>query len=290
MPQTFTILEDSELPVLLREIQDPPGRLYLQGCLPQSTRFLSIVGTRKASREGVRIAEMFAGRLAAAGVVIVSGLAVGIDTAAHKGALDRHGLTIAVLGTGLDNIYPASNTKLAERIIREQGALLSEYPGGASVYKGNFLRRNRIISGLSSAVLIVEAPQRSGSLATARLAAEQGREVFVVPGSLGDLNYAGSHALIRDGAILTTSPEELAEDMGWRVDRDDNQPPGTSLDLNAEEISILDLMRECGTPLKVDNIIELTKLEPRMVNVGLANLLIKGLIIEDTVGYKLKQL
>ncbi len=288
MSQTFVVMESSDFPPLLREIQDPPKRLYVHGLLPKSAPFLSIVGTRKASREGIRTAEKFAEHFAAMEVVVVSGLAMGIDTAAHEGSLNRGGKTVAVLGTSLDTIYPACNAKLAENIVQKGGALISEYAPGEPFYRGNFLRRNRIISGLSSAVLVVEAPQRSGSLATARFAAEQGREVFVTPGSLRDTNYAGSHDLIRDGAILVTSPEQLAEDMGWREIVDNYQRVNTQSSLNTEEKLIINLLRDIGVPLKVDNIIELIKLEPRMVSVNLATLVVKGLIMEDTTGYKLK--
>jgi DNA processing protein len=288
MPQSFITLGPSDFPSLLREIQDPPRQLYAQGLLPKGIPFLSIVGTRKASREGIRIAEEFAEYFAAMNIVVVSGLATGIDTAAHNGSLRRGGITVAVLGTGLDKIYPASNGKLAERIIQNRGAIISEYSSDEPSYKGNFLRRNRIISGLSSAVLVVEAPQRSGSLATARFAAEQGREVFVVPGALRDINYVGSHDLIRDGAVLVTSPAQLAEDMGWKEIEDNDWRVGVSNNLNAEEGLIISLMREAGVPLKVDKIIELAKLEPRIVSISLASLIIKELVIEDTAGYKLK--
>jgi len=288
MPQTFTILGNSDFPPLLREMQDPPNQLYIRGLLPKDALFLSIVGTRKASREGMNIAEGFAEYFAAMKVVVVSGLAMGIDAAAHRGSLNRGGTTVAVLGTSLDKIYPASNAKLAERIVQEKGALISEYSPGEPFYRGNFLRRNRIISGLSLAVLVIEAPQHSGSLATARFAAEQGREVFVVPGALRDANYIGSHDLIRDGAILVTSPEQLAEDMGWQEIRDNHQVVDGQGNLNAEEELIVNLLHGAGIPLKVDNIIKLAKLEPRIVSVNLAALIIKGLVIEDATGYKPK--
>lgn len=288
MSQTSVVLKSRDFPRLLKEIQDPPEQLYIHGSLPQNTPSLAIVGTRKASREGIRIAEEFAEYFAAMGIAIISGLAMGIDTAAHKGSLNQGGVTVAVLGTNLEVIYPAANTKLAEKIVRGGGALISEYFSSELPHKSNFLRRNRIISGLSSAVLIVEAPQRSGSLATARFAAEQGREVFVVPGPIRDVNYAGSHDLIRDGAVLVSSPEQLAEDMGWRELRRSLRSADLQEDLGIEEELIIDALKKEGMPLRVDNIIELAKLEPRVASVALTALVIKGLIVEDTAGYKLK--
>ncbi|MDD5710923.1 MAG: DNA-processing protein DprA [Candidatus Colwellbacteria bacterium] len=288
MSQTSVVLKSRDFPRLLKEIQDPPEQLYIHGSLPQNTPSLAIVGTRKASREGIRIAEEFAEYFAAMGIAIISGLAMGIDTAAHKGSLNQGGVTVAVLGTNLEVIYPAANTKLAEKIVRGGGALISEYFSSELPHKSNFLRRNRIISGLSSAVLIVEAPQRSGSLATARFAAEQGREVFVVPGPIRDVNYAGSHDLIRDGAVLVSSPEQLAEDMGWRELRRSLRSADLQEDLGIDEELIIDALKKEGMPLRVDNIIELAKLEPRVASVALTALVIKGLIVEDTAGYKLK--
>lgn len=288
MSQTSVVLKSRDFPRLLKEIQDPPEQLYIHGSLPQNTPSLAIVGTRKASREGIRIAEEFAEYFAAMGIAIISGLAMGIDTAAHKGSLNQGGVTVAVLGTNLEVIYPAANTKLAEKIVQGGGALISEYFSSELPHKSNFLRRNRIISGLSSAVLIVEAPQRSGSLATARFAAEQGREVFVVPGPIRDVNYAGSHDLIRDGAVLVSSPEQLAEDMGWRELRRSLRSADLQEDLGIEEELIIDALKKEGMPLRVDNIIELAKLEPRVASVALTALVIKGLIVEDTAGYKLK--
>ncbi|PIR98044.1 MAG: DNA-protecting protein DprA [Candidatus Colwellbacteria bacterium CG10_big_fil_rev_8_21_14_0_10_42_22] len=283
-------IEEPEYPTILREIQDPPETLFIRGELASlRNKCLSIVGTRKASREGMHTAEEFAFSLARLEVTIISGLAAGIDAVSHKGALRAGGNTVAVLGTGIDKIYPAQNQNLAQEIIKSKGAILSEYPPGEPSYKGNFLRRNRIISGLSSATLVVEAPARSGSLATARFAAEQGREVFVVPGPHKNFNFAGSHALIRDGAILTTSPVELAQDMNWLdVGSKEGTEPQTLYELNPEETIVFETIHREGASLKVDKIIELTKLEPRTVNVCLASLIIKELVLEEGTGYKLK--
>ena len=206
-------LRDAAYPARLTNISDPPERLYVRGTLPPNdSPTVAIVGTRKATREGRETARAFARDLAGRGAVIVSGLALGIDAAAHEGALDAHGKTIAVLGGGVDTIYPPSHESLGRRIV-ESGAIVSEYPAGTPCYPNQFLARNRLISGLADAVVIMEAPITSGALATARHAANQGREVFVMPGPAGHPHYEGSHMLIREGARLIRNAKDLLEDM-----------------------------------------------------------------------------
>jgi DNA processing protein len=204
--------EDSMYPPLLREIQNPPKKLYIKGELSYKDAMIAIVGTRKASESGIKLAHLFAKSLVEAGYTIISGLALGIDTASHKGALDSSGTTVAVLGNSIDGIYPPQNEDLAKKIIKT-GAIVSEYGPGEIIEKRNFLERNRIISGMSIATIVIEAPSRSGSIATARLAGEQGRDVFVVPGSVDDPNYEGSNSLIRDGAILIRSIKDVLEEI-----------------------------------------------------------------------------
>jgi DNA processing protein len=205
-------LEDSMYPPLLREVQNPPRKLYIKGELSYKNLIVAIVGTRKASESGIKLAHLYAKSLVEAGYSIISGLALGIDTAAHKGALDSSGVTIAVLGNSIDSIYPPQNKELSDKII-QKGAIISEYGPGETIAKRNFLERNRIISGMSIATIVIEAPSRSGAIATARLAGEQGRDVFVVPGSVDDPNYEGSNSLIRDGAILVRSIKDVIEDI-----------------------------------------------------------------------------
>jgi DNA processing protein len=205
-------LADDGYPSLLREIDDPPPVLYLIGNVqllhqPQ----LAIVGSRNPTPTGLDNAREFARALASAGLSITSGLAIGIDGAAHTGALSG-GSTIAVLGTGPDRIYPASHRQLAHRIA-EQGLLVSEFPPGTQARAENFPRRNRIISGLSLGTLVVEAATQSGSLITARLANEQGREVFAIPGSIHNPLARGCHALIRQGAKLVESAQDIVEEL-----------------------------------------------------------------------------
>ena len=204
-------------PELLRQISAYPLLLYASGNLqlllePQ----VAIVGSRNSTPSGTQTAFDFAAQLAAAGLVITSGMAVGIDAAAHRGALHAKGKTIAVTGTGLDLIYPSANRKLAAEIL-EQGLLVSEFPLGTRAQPANFPQRNRIISGLSMATLVVEAAKRSGSLITARLAAEQGREVYAIPGSIHNPQTRGCHQLIRDGATLVETPEDIVAGLSGLV-------------------------------------------------------------------------
>jgi DNA processing protein len=206
-------IDQPAYPPRLRELADPPSGLFLHGDpelleLPQ----LAIVGSRHPSRSGEQTALAFAEALAAAGLVISSGLAAGIDAAAHHGALKAGGLTIAVAGTGLDRVYPASNRALAHEIAA-QGLLVSEFPLGTPPKAGNFPRRNRILAGLALGTLVIEAALKSGSLITARLAAESGREVFAIPGSIHNPLARGCHRLIRDGAKLVEVADDILEEL-----------------------------------------------------------------------------
>lgn len=207
-------LADAAYPRALLEIADPPPCLFAKGRIELlSQPALAIVGSRSATPQGERDAEAFAAALSDAGLCIVSGLALGIDAAAHRGGLRGRGSTIAVVGTGLDIVYPARNRELAHRIA-EQGCLVSEFPLGTPSKAQNFPRRNRIISGLSKGVLVVEAALQSGSLITARLAGEQGREVFAMPGSIHAPLSKGCHRLIKQGAKLVESAQDVLEELG----------------------------------------------------------------------------
>lgn len=211
--QHIVTLADREYPQSLLQIPDPPSLLYVRGRLDLlQQRALGVVGSRNATPQGVQTAENFARTLAAEGLCIVSGLALGIDTAAHRGALHGGGATIAVIGTGADRIYPARNRELAHAIAA-QGAIVSEFPLGTPAMAGNFPRRNRLIAGLSAGILVVEAALESGSLITARLAAEQGREVFAIPGSIHSPVARGCHRLIRQGAKLVETASDILEEL-----------------------------------------------------------------------------
>lgn len=211
----FVPFTDPAYPESLRNLPDPPAWLYIKGDPAWLARpMIAIVGSRNATPQGKRDAQAFAQALAEAGLVVVSGLAEGIDTAAHVGGLAGIG-TVAVVGTGLDRVYPAKNRELAHKIA-EHGAIVSEFALGTQPKPGHFPRRNRIISGLALGVLVIEAAPDSGSLITARLAAEQGREVFALPGSIHSPLSKGCHALIKQGAKLVESAEDILEELRFQ--------------------------------------------------------------------------
>jgi len=208
-------LADADYPQSLLTSDDPPVLLYAKGNTAALKRpMLAVVGSRNATAQGLRDAEAFAQALGDAGLTIVSGLALGIDAAAHRGALATAAGTVAVIGTGADRLYPARNEALA-RTIAEKGVVLSEFPLGTPPLASNFPRRNRIIAGLGLGCLVVEAALRSGSLITARLAAESGREVFAIPGSIHSPLSRGCHQLIRQGAKLVESAQDVLEELRW---------------------------------------------------------------------------
>ena len=288
--------EDSRYPALLKEIPDAPEKIYVLGELPLDPPAngpkIAIVGTRKATDQGKIIAKKLAEKLANLGVIIVSGLAMGIDTAAHEGAIAANGKTIAVLANGLDKIYPAQNENLAKKILELNGAIISEYEPGKPALEHQFLERNRIVSGLSVATIVIEAPERSGSIVTARLAAEQGREVFVFPGPVNHPNYAGSHKLIRDGARLVSSIEDILEDLNInQISNIKNQNDKSKFKNKINNIKdenqllVFEIIEKAGRPLNIDKIIEITKLEPQIANQAIAFLTIQGIIKETEKGY-----
>ncbi len=217
---------DAEFPHALLNIADPPLLLYVKGRLDLlNTRSLAIVGSRSASAQGLRNAEAFAKSVSDKGLCIVSGMAHGVDAAAHRGGLQGAGSSIAVVGTGLDKVYPAANRELAHQLARS-GAIISEFPLGTPPLAANFPRRNRIISGLSEGCLVVEASLQSGSLITARMALEQGREVFAVPGSIHSPQSKGCHELIKQGAKLVESADDILEELGFPSEVTAKNSPG----------------------------------------------------------------
>jgi DNA processing protein len=210
-------LADSTYPKSLLTAADPPVLLYVKGRTELLNRpGISIVGSRNATHQGEATAEHFAATLSSSGLTIVSGLALGIDTAAHRGALKGRGSTIAVIGTGADRIYPSRNEDLV-REIAEHGVVISEFPLGTPAVAANFPRRNRLIAGLGRGCLVVEAAERSGSLITARLAAEAGLEVFAIPGSIHSPLSKGCHKLIKQGAKLVDQAEDILEELRWEA-------------------------------------------------------------------------
>ncbi|HOD51704.1 MAG TPA: DNA-processing protein DprA [Candidatus Hydrogenedentes bacterium] len=210
---TLITMENPRYPLRLAEIYDPPLLLFARGGLPVDQEpYVALVGTRRASPYGIRMAEKLAQELAVRGITVVSGMAMGIDAAAHRGALEAGGRTIAVLGCGVDIVYPPQNEELM-RDIAARGAVISQFPMGTTPSKGHFPYRNRIISGMSLGTVVIEAPLTSGALITARQAAEQGREVFAVPGQAGMHNAEGPHALIREGAKLVERVEDILVEL-----------------------------------------------------------------------------
>jgi len=206
-------LEDTSYPLRLAEIYDPPLLLFVRGkMLEPDQPCVAIVGTRRATPYGIRMAEKFGRELAARGVAVVSGLAAGVDTAAHRGALNAGGTTIAVLGCGVDVVYPQQNETLMNDIVKH-GSVVSQFPMGTKPSPGHFPYRNRIISGMCAGTLVIEAPLSSGALITARQAAEQGREVFAIPGQIGYVNSQGPHLLIREGAKLVESVDDILVEL-----------------------------------------------------------------------------
>ena len=321
-------LADQDYPLLLRETQNPPEEISIRGELPDRDRlWLAVVGTRKATAEGLALAKKIAKTFAERGAVIVSGLAMGIDTAAHEGALSAKtasgelGRTVAVLGCSVDRIYPAQNENLANKILSGHGAIVSEYEPGTPPLPHRFLERNRIVAGLAQAVIVVEAPEKSGALVTARLAAEYGREVFVLPGSAGHPQYRGSHKLIRDGARLVDSAEDIFEDLvgalPGRLEFKEAAAGGSARELfsaenygksdvklkrgskeagpkassvgvqTAEEKIIFSLLVATRDALPIDKILEQTKLPPQAAHGALTEMILAGIIDEDGFGYKL---
>jgi len=253
--QHIVTLADAEYPKALLEIADPPCLLYVRGNPGLlGKRGLAVVGSRNATPQGVQTAENFAKALAGKGLAIISGLALGIDAAAHRGALAAGGETIAVIGTGADRLYPARNRELA-LAIAEHGAIVSEFPLGTPAIAANFPRRNRIISGLSRGVLVVEAAPESGSLITARLAAEQGREVFAIPGSIHSPVARGCHKLIKQGAKLVETAQDILEEFGNYPEASDI---GSSTLLAGEENAVLGALGH--DPCNLDDLAERTGL------------------------------
>jgi DNA processing protein len=234
---------DNKYPKLLKQIYDPPFILYYKGeILPRDQRAIGVVGTRKITGYGQMVTNSFTKAMVAAGLTVVSGLARGVDTYAHKTAVESGGRTIAVLGGGLNKIFPFENTNLAEEIANGHGAVISEFPPEYESLPGNFPARNRIISGLSLGVLVTEAAIDSGSLITARLALEQGREVFAVPGPVTSDLSRGPADLIKEGARLVFEPNDVLEELGLQGIQNLESRTKNLENLSKEEMAILDFL------------------------------------------------
>ncbi len=266
-------LADAEYPQALLEVPDPPPFLYVNGRLDLlNLPALAIVGSRQATPQGEKDAAAFARVLSDAGFTIVSGMALGIDAAAHRGGLEGRAASIAVVGTGLDIIYPARNRELAHQLA-EQGAIISEFPLGTPSMAQNFPQRNRIISGLARGVLVVEAALKSGSLITARLAGEQGREVFALPGSIHSALAKGCHRLIKQGAKLVESAQDILEDLGYSASSVSEHAHGTA----QKEAAYPDFIKQLGhNPCAIDTLVSRTGLTAERVCAILLELELSG--------------
>ena len=284
--------DDDAYPVLLRRIPNPPAALFIDGdpgCLWQPQ--IAVIGSRNPTAGGLDHARDFAATLARQGMTITSGLASGIDTAAHQAALDAGALTIAVNGTGLDQVYPASSRSVARRI-SSQGAMISELPLGSPPRRQHFPSRNRIISGLSLAVLVIEAGLNSGTLITARKAAEQGRDVFALPGSLNNPMAKGCHRLIREGARLVETTADIMQELGpvaaelqmeirqrldlsGKPDKETVRGKENLLD-DADYRAVWEVLSH--DPKPVDTIIEQTRLSAREISSMLMMMELKGMV------------
>ncbi len=270
-----------EYPLNLKDIYDPPAALYVNGTLlPQDEAAVAIVGTRRPTYYGLQASEKLSYELASRGITIVSGMARGIDTAAHKGALKAGGRTIAVLGSGHGNIYPSENKGLYKEIA-QHGAVISEFPDDTPPDRRNFPRRNRIISGLSLGVVVVEAPKKSGALITADFALEQGRDVFAMPGKAGSVTSEGTHRLIREGAKLAENAYDIIEEIEGRLAKflkKETVPQYRNPLLTKEEENIFKFLTD--EPKHIDTIKEESGLPVSIVTSSLVRLAVRRLAKE----------
>ncbi|HEC34114.1 MAG TPA: DNA-protecting protein DprA [Chloroflexi bacterium] len=267
--------EDPDYPQLLREVHDPPPLLYVRGRLePEDGWAVAVIGTRRASAYGREVTRRLVAALARSGITIVSGLARGIDGAAHRVALEAGGRTIAVLGCGIDRVYPPEHRRLADQIAAH-GALISEYPLGTPPEPGNFPPRNRIISGLSLGVLIVEAGRGSGALITADYAAEQGRDVFAVPGSILAAGSAGANRLIQDGANMVLEPADILRELNLTMVAEQAEAREVLPATEAEAALLAHLGAE---PVHVDELGEAVGLPIAQITSTLAMMELKGMV------------
>jgi DNA processing protein len=282
-------LTSGDYPDLLRQIPDPPLLLYVKGDVSAAANPIAVVGSRRATRYGMAASQRLSAQLAAAGIAVVSGLALGIDTAAHKGALMAGGKTVAVLGSGLLRIYPPENEDLFHQIV-QNGAVISEFALTAAPEARHFPQRNRIISGLSRGVVVVEAAARSGALITARLAAEQNREVFAVPGSIQSAMSGGTHLLIQQGAKLVAQVSDILEEIvpllnGPRTfeknvsDPPSAQPTTELAGLTAQEANIYRLLEPY--PIHIDALARQLNMAPGALAAALLTLELKGLAVQQ---------
>lgn len=275
-------VDEHEYPKALAMINLPPSVLYVRGYLPKEDKCLGIVGSRKASPYGLKVAETFAQDLALAGLTIVSGGAKGIDSAAHRGALKAGGGTVAVLGCGIDQVYPPENRQLFEEIA-STGAVVTEFAPGMKPLAANFPARNRIINGLSQGILLVEAAKKSGAMITADFALNEGRNVYCVPGNIFAANSIGPHSLIKDGAILTDRPEIILNDFfsNHNVEKEIELFPDLVTEETMVDNKVFSVLRS-GEAKGLEELVTLTQMSLAEVSESLLDLQIQGKIQETS--------
>lgn len=281
MDQDLKLLRPEDFPPLLREIADPPVQLYIRGTLPsKDLKWLAVVGSRTCTQYGRQAVKHLISALRGQPVVIVSGLAYGIDAEAHKAAMDAGLTTVAVPGSGLDwnVVYPRANVGLAREILAKGGALLSEFEPEQQARDYMFSQRNRIMVGLTHATLMVEAKERSGSLITARLATEYNRDLLVVPGSIFSPESKGTHQFLRLGATAVGSPEELLQALGITTQTGPKSLAELRTDLSQEEMRVIEII---ATPCSRENLLNELSMPITEANILLSTMEIKGLIVEE---------
>ena len=270
-------MEDGEYPPLLKEIFDPPYMLYVKGKLPLSDNTISIVGTRNPSLYGIKMAEKFAMELAYCGFTVVSGLARGIDAAAHRGTLKIQGKTVGVLGSGFDNFYPRDNLGLSEEMSK-RGAVLTEFSLSSKPEPSHFPLRNRIVSGMSRGTLVIEAGQKSGALITANLAAEQGREVFAVPGQVDNLFSKGVNRLLKEGAALVENVQDILDSLNMKAEKVLPPSEKEKKGLSGSEEKIMEAIG--GGKKNIEELLVLTGMGQAELSGYLIGLIIKKILVE----------
>ncbi|MGE5843007.1 MAG: DNA-processing protein DprA [Deltaproteobacteria bacterium] len=273
------IFSEPAYPEPLREIHDPPMVLYVKGlAIPSKTTFVAVVGSRNSTPYGIKTAENLAQGLARRGLGVVSGLARGIDSAAHWGCIEGKGFSVGILGTGIDSVYPASNIKLFDAMA-EKGAVITEFPLKTPPEPKHFPIRNRLISGLSRGVIVVEATMKSGSLITASVALEQGREVFAVPGSVHSFKSKGCHFLIKQGAKLVENADDVLDELGLNyayAPKKDSYTEPVLPPLEESERRVYDLLGDY--PLHIDDIVRQGNMEPGAASAVLMRMELKGIV------------
>lgn len=277
---SLILFAEEEFPASLKELAQPPHALYFRGSLESlKCPCVAMVGTRKATAQGKEFTKKTSAELARHGLTIISGLARGIDCMAHQGALSVKGKTVAVLAQGLSYIYPMKHEVLAKEIVQTGGAVISEYPPEFKAQLYSFLERNRLVSGLSRAIVAIEAPARSGTLSTAKHAVDQNRDVLVVPGPVYNPNYIGSHGLIKEGAELVCGSEDILQAMGIKIE--DETKNKTFEHLSEAQRRIVAILERCVEPAHIDLIVEASGLDSAVANSELSDLLINEYIKED---------